>query len=49
MIFSLNDDLIIQNFNDIKTVLVHQILEMSVNQKIKTAKRLGYQLSQNNK
>lgn len=45
----LNDDLMIPNFKQVQTVLVHQILQMSNNQKIKTAKRLGYKFSHENK
>lgn len=49
MICVLNDDLMIPNFKQVQTVLVHQILQMSNNQKIKTAKRLGYKFSHENK
>ena len=33
------------NFNDVKVVSVHQILDMNNNQKLKTAKRMGYKFS----
>ena len=45
MIYSLNFDLQIPNINDVNVVSVHQILEMNANQKIRTAKRLGYKFS----
>ena len=45
MIYALEFDLKTPNFNDVRGVLVHQILNMSNNQKIKTAKRLGYKFS----
>jgi hypothetical protein len=45
MIYSLNFDLQTPNINDVNVVSVHQILEMNQNQKIRTAKRLGYKLS----
>jgi hypothetical protein len=45
MIYSLNFDLQTPNINDVNVVFVHQILEMNQNQKIRTAKRLGYKLS----
>ena len=49
IIFALNFDMYTPNYNEIRTVSVHQILEMSSNQKIKTAKRLGYKFSNENK
>ena len=45
IIYSLNFDLQTPNINDINTVSVHQILEMNSNQKLRTAKRLGYKFS----
>ena len=45
MIYALNFDLQIPDFNDVKEVFVHQILDMNNNQKIKTAKRMGYKFS----
>ena len=45
MIFTLNFDLCSPNFNDVRLVSVHHLLAMSMNQKIKTSKRLGYKLS----
>ena len=49
MIFTLNFDLCSPNFNDVRLVSVHHLLTMSMNQKIKTSKRLGYQLSYHEK
>ena len=49
MIFTLNFDLCSPNFNDVRLVSVHHLLTMSMNQKIKTSKRLGYQLSNHEK
>ena len=49
MIFTLNFDLCSPNFNDVRLVSVHHLLTMSMNQKIKTSKRLGYQLSNQEK
>mgnify|MGYP001196217414 FL=1 len=45
MIYALNFDLQTPNFNDIREVFVHQILDMSNIQKIKTSKRMGYKFS----
>ena len=45
MVYALNEDLEVPEFNNIREVYVHQILDMSNNQKIKTAKRLGYKFS----
>tara|TARA_B110000459_G_scaffold34083_1_gene35923 strand:- start:59 stop:733 length:675 start_codon:yes stop_codon:yes gene_type:complete len=45
MAFTLNFDLCSPNFNDVRLVSVHHLLAMSMNQKIKTSKRLGYKLS----
>ncbi len=45
MIYSLNFDLQTPNINDVNVVSVHEILEMNSNQKIRTAKRLGYKFS----
>ena len=45
MIYSLNFDLQTPNINDVNVVSVHEILEMNTNQKIRTAKRLGYKFS----
>ena len=49
MIFTLNFDLCSPNFNDVRLVSLHHLLTMSMNQKIKTSKRLGYQLSNHEK
>jgi len=49
MLFALDFDMYTPNFNDVRVVSVFQILEMSNNQKIKTAKRLGYKFSNENK
>ena len=49
MIFTLNFDLCSPNFNDVRLVSVHHLLTMSMNQKIKTSKRLGYELSNHEK
>ena len=43
--YSLNFDLQTPNFNDVKLVSVHQILDISNNHKIKTSKRLGFKFS----
>ena len=45
MIYALYFDLQAVNFNEEKVVSVHQILDMSSNQKLKTAKRMGYKFS----
>jgi len=45
MVYALNFDLQAPNFNDVKVVSVHQILDMNNNQKLKTAKRMGYKFS----
>ena len=45
MVYALNFDLQTPNFNDVKVVSVHQILDMNNNQKLKTAKRMGYKFS----
>ena len=45
MVYALNFDLQTPNFNDVKEVSVHQILDMNNNQKIKTSKRMGYKFS----
>lgn len=45
MVHALNFDLQTPNFNDVKVVSVHQILDMNNNQKLKTAKRMGYKFS----
>tara|TARA_B100000900_G_C20565232_1_gene710754 strand:+ start:1114 stop:1788 length:675 start_codon:yes stop_codon:yes gene_type:complete len=45
MIHALNDDLVAPEFNRIREIYVHQILDMNSNQKIKTSKRLGYKFS----
>tara|TARA_B100000963_G_scaffold40097_2_gene29826 strand:- start:5586 stop:6278 length:693 start_codon:yes stop_codon:yes gene_type:complete len=42
---SLNFDLQTPNFNDVKVVSVSQVLNLNNNHKIRTAKRLGYKLS----
>jgi hypothetical protein len=45
MIYALNFDLQTPNFNDVKVVSLHQILDINNNHKIKTSKRLGFKLS----
>ena len=45
MIYALNFDLQIPNFNDVKVVSLHQILDINNNHKIKTSKRLGFKFS----
>lgn len=45
MIYSLNFDLQTPNFNDVKLVSVHQILDVNNNHKLKTSKRLGFKFS----
>tara|TARA_B100000287_G_scaffold57760_1_gene50821 strand:- start:246 stop:920 length:675 start_codon:yes stop_codon:yes gene_type:complete len=49
MIFALNDDILTPHMKEIQVVHMHQILSMSNNQKIKTAKRLGYRFSHDKK
>jgi len=45
MSYSLNFDLETPDFNDVKIVSVHQILDINNNHKLKTSKRLGFKLS----
>ena len=45
MIHALNDDIVAPEFNRVREIYVHQILDMNINQKIKTSKRLGYKFS----
>jgi hypothetical protein len=45
MIYALNFDLQTPNFNDVKVVSLHQILDINNNHKIKTSKRMGFKLS----
>ena len=45
MIYSLNFDLQIPKFNDVKVVSVNQVISIDNNHKIKTAKRLGFKFS----
>ena len=45
MIYALNFDLQTPNFNDVKVVSLHQILDINNNHKIKTSKRLGFKFS----
>ena len=45
MEYSLNFDLEVPGFNDVKIVSVHEILEVNNNHKIKTSKRLGFKLA----
>ena len=45
MIYALNFDLQTPNFNDVKVVSLHQILDINHNHKIKTSKRLGFKFS----
>ncbi len=45
MIYALNFDLQTPNFNDVKVVSLHQILDINNNHKITTSKRLGFKFS----
>ena len=45
MEYSLNFDLEAPEFNDVKIVSVHEILNIDNNHKIKTSKRMGFKLS----
>ena len=45
MEYSLNFDLQTPNFNDVKIISVHEVLNIDNNHKIKTSKRLGFKLS----
>ena len=45
MLYALYFDLQTPNFNEVKMVSVHEILDMNSNQKLKTAKRMGYKFS----
>jgi hypothetical protein len=45
ILYALDFDLQTPNINDVNVISVHQIIEMSAQQKIKTAKRLGYKFS----
>ena len=45
MSYALNFDLQAPNFNEVKVVSVHEILDMNSNQKLKTTKRMGYKFS----
>ena len=45
MIYALNFDLQTPNFNDVKVVSLHQILDINNNHKIKTSKRMGFKFS----
>ena len=45
MIYGLHFDLQVANLNEVKVVSVHEILDMNSNQKLKTAKRMGYKFS----
>ena len=45
MEYSLNFDLETPDFNDVKMVSIHEILEINNNHKIKTSKRLGFKFS----
>ena len=45
MLYALHFDLQVVNFNSVKAVSVHQILDMNSNQKLKTTKRMGYKFS----
>ena len=40
--YSLNFDLETPDFNDVRLVSIHEILQMNSNHKLKTSKRLGY-------
>ena len=45
MIYALNFDLQVPDFNEVKGVSVHQILDINNNHKLRTSKRMGYKLS----
>lgn len=45
MDYSLNFDLETPNFNDVKVISLHQILDINNNHKIRTSKRLGFRFS----
>ena len=45
MEYSLNFDLETPDFNDVKMVSIHEILEINNNHKIRTSKRLGFKFS----
>ena len=45
MIYALDFDLQAPSFNAVKVVSVHEILDINNNQKLKTAKRMGYKFS----
>ena len=45
MIYALKFDLQTPNFNEVKMVSVHEILDMNSNQKLKTSKKMGYKFS----
>ena len=45
MLYALYFDLLTPNFNEVKVVSVHEILDINSNQKLKTAKRMGYKFS----
>ena len=49
MVYTLNFDLYTPNFQNVRLISVHQISTMSMNQKIKTSKRLGFKFSHENK
>ena len=49
MEYSLNFDLLSPDFNDVKLVSVHEILDINNNHKIKTSKRLGFKFSNDTK
>ena len=45
MHYALHFDLEIPNFNDVKVVSIHEILDINNNHKLKTSKRLGFKFS----
>ncbi len=45
MLYALHFDLQTPNFNEVKVVSVHEVLDMNSNQKLKTAKQMGYRFS----
>lgn len=45
MEYALHFDLEIPNFNDVKIVSIHEILDINNNHKLKTSKRLGFKFS----
>ena len=49
ILFALNFDLLVPNFQDINLVNVHQMLDMNNAHKLRTSKSLGFRFSHDNK